>query len=223
MRRLGPCVAIVVAMHGALLLTPTRPAAALALSTAVPAALQMRLVELQPLAPMRAETRRLDPVVVTNAAVPKAEPRTSGDTLVAPPPVVVGDTFVPSSPMPVAQEPTLLGLSLPGQASEDDLFVARSLLSVPPTPLAPLVIDYPPFDGEMLRYVGELTLFIDETGAVVRVRAEGTSLPPRLEEAARSAFLSIRFRPGELMDHGAVKSRIRVEVVFEGGAPPSTG
>jgi hypothetical protein len=35
--------------------------------------------------------------------------------------------------------------------------------------------------------------------------------------------MSVRFRPGQLAEHGAVKSRIRVEVVFENGAPRLTG
>jgi len=99
------------------------------------------------------------------------------------------------------------------------MFLARSLLAVPPTPLAPVIIAYPDVPGMAERYSGELTLFIDETGAVVRVRVERNALPPALEEAARNAFMSVRFRPGELTEHGAVKSRIRVEVVFEGGAP----
>ncbi len=68
-----------------------------------------------------------------------------------------------------------------------------------------------------------MTLFIDETGAVVRVRCEGNTLPPAFEEAARNAFMNVRFRPGELADHGAVKSRIRVEVVFEAGEPLLVG
>jgi hypothetical protein len=64
--------------------------------------------------------------------------------------------------------------------------------SVPPMPLAPVIISYPDTVGAGERHAGELTLFIDETGAVVR---------------------------GELAEQGAVKSRIRIEVVFEGGAP----
>jgi periplasmic protein TonB len=124
--------------------------------------------------------------------------------------------------VPIA-ESGLLGLSLPGVANEDDQYVVRSLLTVPPVPLSPVVIDFPDFKGEANRYVAALTLFIDESGVVVRVKAEGNALPSPLEEAARNAFMRARFRPGELTDLGAVKSRIRVEVVFESGAPRQVG
>ena len=72
------------------------------------------------------------------------------------------------------------------------------------------------------RFRGELTLFIDETGMVVRVRKEDDGLTEALEEVARRAFMETRFSPGELSDAGAVKSRIRIEVVFDGGALPLT-
>jgi hypothetical protein len=223
-RRMGPCIAIVVAMHGALLLLPMRPAVASAPASAGHAALHVRQVEQRP-APaesMRADNRRPEPTVADDAEAPAAASRTLQEPI-APPSRDATEPLTPSVPMPIVEVPTLLGLSLPGMASEDDQFVMRALLSTPPTPLAPVVIEYPPLDGASQRYVGELTLFIDEAGVVVRVRAEGEPLPPVLEEAARSAFLSVRFRPGEMTDHGAVKSRIRVEVVFEGSARPSAG
>lgn len=124
---------------------------------------------------------------------------------------------------PSARVVSVPGWSLPGMADEDDLFLARSFLAVPPTPMAPVIITYPDFVGIAARYSGELILFIDETGAVVRVHVESGVLPPALEEAARHAFMSVRFRPGELAERGAVKSRIRVEVIFEGGAPQQLG
>jgi hypothetical protein len=80
--------------------------------------------------------------------------------------------------------------------------------------MAPITIDYPPIDDDNGRYVSELTLFLDESGNVVRARVDGPRLPFALEEAARSAFLAARFAPGWLVGE-TVKSRIRVEVVFE--------
>ncbi len=105
-------------------------------------------------------------------------------------------------------------------ATEDDAFVARALLAVAPQPLDTVIVPVPTSlrVGEVHR--GELTLFIDETGTVVRVRAETDTLPDELVELARQAFMAARFAPGELTDAGAVKSRIRVEVVFDGGADP---
>ncbi len=105
----------------------------------------------------------------------------------------------------------------PGLADEDDLFLARSLLTLPPQPLAPVILPDVDSVGPGERHRGELTLFIDETGTVVRVRSETVDLPTELEEVARRAFMEVRFAPGELADLGAVKSRIRVEVVFDGG------
>jgi hypothetical protein len=54
-------------------------------------------------------------------------------------------------------------------------------------------------------------------------RSCACALPPALEDAARKAFVQARFRPGEHAEHGVVKSRIRVEVVFEGGMPLRLG
>lgn len=130
---------------------------------------------------------------------------------------------------PMAADPVLpqvdsfMGLSLPGVATDEDLYFPRALLSVPPAALDLVVIDYPRFDGDAGRYVAELSLFIDETGRVARVRVDSGSLPPALEDAARRAFTQARFRPGEAAEHGAVKSRIRIEVVFESGQRPPSG
>jgi hypothetical protein len=219
MRRLGPCIAITIAVHAFLLAVPMRPAAASSARTALLAAVQTRLiVSTEP-----ALHRAADVVPSTS---PADRTLSVGDL---PAPVLKRNALELQS-HPVIEpavfiqiaDAGLFGVSLPGIANEEDQFLVRSLLSAPPVPLAPVIIDYPNFfKGEPGRYVGELTLFIDESGAVVRIKAEGTALPEILEDAARSAFRQVRFRPGELAEHGAVKSRIRVEVVFESGAPLS--
>lgn len=122
---------------------------------------------------------------------------------------LVGTVAAPLAPKPV--------LALPGTDADAD-YLPRSLLSQPPAPLAPVLIDYPPIDDDKGRYVSELSLFIDATGNVAKVRVDGPQLPPALEAAARSAFLGARFAPGQL-DGQAVRSRIRIEVVFESAAP----
>lgn len=66
------------------------------------------------------------------------------------------------------------------------------------------------------RFRAVMTLFVDETGQVLRVRLEpdeAGTLPPVLEDSARQAFLAGRFEPGELGGR-AVRSRLRVEVEF---------
>jgi hypothetical protein len=220
MHRLGPCIAITIAVHAFLLAVPMRPAAATSVRSSAHPTVQTRLI-----VPSVAAVE----LAVDDAPKGSAADRTlSAADLPAP---VLARNPIELQPQPAVEpalfvpiaEPGLLGLSLPGIANEEDQFVARSLLSTPPVPLAPVIINYPDFQGEASRYVGELTLFIDESGAVVRVKVEGSALPPLLEDAARNAFMQVRFRPGELTDHGVVKSRIRVEVVFESGAPLQVG
>jgi hypothetical protein len=110
------------------------------------------------------------------------------------------------------------GWALHTMPGEDDAFLARSLLSLPPQPTVPVIVPTPEFVSAGDHFRGELTLFIDESGTVVRVKPEDDGLPPALEDVARRAFMTVRFAPGELADLGAVKSRIRVEVVFDGGS-----
>lgn len=101
----------------------------------------------------------------------------------------------------------------------DDAFLPRSRLTVPPVPLSNVVIEHPLAEGGRRHYVGELSLFIDETGRVVRIRSDGTPLPQALDDAARAAFAGARFTPGEV-DGRKVRSRIRIEVTFD--EQPST-
>jgi hypothetical protein len=93
-------------------------------------------------------------------------------------------------------------------------YLPRSALSVGPRPQLPVLIDYPPFVGDAERYVCEFEIFIDDNGGVVRVVADDPSLPSILAQAVRDAFLLARFTPGEV-DGLAVRSRMRIEVVFE--------
>jgi periplasmic protein TonB len=82
----------------------------------------------------------------------------------------------------------------------------------------PVLIDYPSIPGVPGTHVGLLSLFIDETGKVVRVRVDSQTLPLEMQDAARSAFMGAAFTPG-LVDGLPVRSRIRVEVTFEAGIP----
>jgi len=116
---------------------------------------------------------------------------------------------------PVA--PASLAATDAGEAPGDG-YVPRPLLSIAPQPEIPVVIPAPSSDsgtGRLIgRYSGVLALYIDEQGHVRRIEAEPPALPESMERAARAAFLGARFSPGQ-MDGRAVKSRIRVEVVFD--------
>ncbi|MGA0612367.1 energy transducer TonB [Caldimonas sp. KR1-144] len=99
-------------------------------------------------------------------------------------------------------------------AADGPDYLPRPWLSVAPTPVEPVALDYPALEGDTGWHRAVLALFIDEAGVVQRVRVEEAELPAALEEAARKAFMGARFRPGEL-DGVAVRSRLRVEVEFD--------
>ena len=96
-------------------------------------------------------------------------------------------------------------------------FLPRSALSVVPHALTPVLLTTPP-SAPNGRYSAELTLFIDETGQVRRVRVDSAGLLPDLEAQARQAFMTTRFQPGEV-DGRPVRARLRVAVEFEALGP----
>lgn len=112
-------------------------------------------------------------------------------------------------------------LGVPGAAapaaisvSDRESFLPRSRLSVPARPTAPVVLAAPPLGMEPVRYLGILSLYIDEHGQVQQIEADEPFLPTRLEQIARDAFMAVQFSPA-LVDGRPVKSRQRVEVVFD--------
>lgn len=211
LRRLGPVVAVVVAAHALLLAVPREPVVPQGAASAVQS-VKVRLLEAPPPeAPtVVAAAATAAPVADRANAMAQAVPPTEPAVLPQPP---LPPAAAPAVALPPAE--SLLGLSLPGIANEDDLYFPRSQLAVVPAATDVVTIDYPVFAGDAGRYTAELSLFIDETGRVARVRVDSTGLPPALEEAARRAFSRVRFRPGEAPGQGVVKSRIRVEVTFE--------
>lgn len=93
-------------------------------------------------------------------------------------------------------------------------YLPRRELTAAPAPSHEVPLLWPPEGVPAGHYAEVLTLFIDETGQVRKVRVEGDGLPPLLKRQAQESFLGARFAPGQL--HGqAVKSRIRIEVAFD--------
>ncbi|MDH6591957.1 hypothetical protein M2165_001846 [Variovorax sp. TBS-050B] len=122
-----------------------------------------------------------------------------------------------SMPQPPAAFETSQITSTDGFDGSD--YLPRRLLTVAPSPVAPIVLGAPEDSVPAERFVGILSVFIDESGRVKHVREDGTSLPPSLSEIARHAFASAFFSPGQL--NGApVKSNFRVEVVFDNSGTP---
>ncbi|CAN7671255.1 hypothetical protein [Variovorax paradoxus] len=93
-------------------------------------------------------------------------------------------------------------------------YIPRSQLTKPPSALAAIVLNAPEGKFGAERYVGVLSLFIDEEGHVKHVAAEGVKLPPMLEQVARETFIAAPFSPGQVAARN-VKSRVRIEVVFD--------
>ena len=100
-------------------------------------------------------------------------------------------------------------------------YVPRPQLTVAPRPSADIVLVYPadgPADG---RFVATVTLYIDDEGWVRRVDVTGDeTLPAALRLAARESFGGTRFSPGEV-DGIVVKSRLRIEAIYESRALPA--
>jgi hypothetical protein len=215
-RRIVPLIAAVVAAHAMLLALPRQLPVAQGRLPAHAPAVQVRFVE-----PQRHDATIAQPLIATldPAMAPARSALPAPAALPLSEQLPTQDVAAPASTalaVPLAPpERQWLGMALPGVPTEDDHFFARSALSVAPAALQPVLIDYPVFQGDAGRYVSELSLFIDETGSVVKVRVDGDALPPPLEAAARRAFLNARFRPGEAPEFGVVKSRIRVEVTFD--------
>lgn len=102
-----------------------------------------------------------------------------------------------------------------GHDDGDDRYLARSQLDEPPAAQAEIELPFPA-TAPLGSYRAVLTLFIDASGLVQRVRTErteGAGLPPSLDDAARQAFLAARFDPG-VKNGQPVRSRIRVEVLY---------
>lgn len=97
---------------------------------------------------------------------------------------------------------------------EESGYIPRPRLTLPPVIQAPVLLAWPEMDLEG-SHSAKVSLFIDEQGIVRRVRIDTDGLPPAFQDTVRLAFLGARFFPGQLEGQD-VKSRIRVEVTFDG-------
>lgn len=115
-----------------------------------------------------------------------------------------------------AEAGTALSTTTPAPSSDasDSYYVPRPLLSVTPIAKQAVLLAAPPEAAMHGRYVGILSLFIDEQGRVQRITFDEPSLPEAFERAARETFAAAQFTPGEI-DGTAVKSRLRIEVIFD--------
>lgn len=214
---MAPLAILVVGLHAVVLAMPVRSATP-DHASAQAGQMQVRLISSSaalawPAPAPEPQSEPMSPPAAAPAATPAAQAEADAATA-APGPVPAPQSAAPASASPPAPS---FGLVVPAADRDGDYF-SRALLSLAPRPIDPVVIDYPALEKDSGHHVSELTLFIDETGRVARVRVDGPSLPPALEDAARRAFAAARFRPGEA-EGRAVKSQIRVEVVFDNRPP----
>lgn len=199
---------MVVCAHWALLSSPAPQATAV--TATAPGG--VRSVQVRHIA--AAAPRDADPVATPAPQAHKA----IGDSARVPAREGPGPQSIPSvSPLPDALEQVAAEVEAPSTAERLDPYAGylpRSVLTIAPRALTPVVIDYPRFDGEADFYSGEFDLFIDDDGSVARVTVATPDLPGILGNAVNEAFLSARFAPGEL-EGRPVRARIRIEVTFD--------
>ena len=212
---MGPLVILVIGLHAALLAIPVRSAR----SDHAPAAggqMHVRLLAAPLAQPAPAIAGAVDPAS-TVAPDPVLQPPMPASPPLAQALPASTEAKTRAAAADLSPPAPAIGLVLPGGDRDGDYF-PRAMLSLAPTPVDPVLINYPVFIQDSGHYTSELTLFIDETGRVSRIRLDGPALPAALEEAARAAFVNARFRPGQAQGQ-AVKSQIRVEVVFDNRPP----
>lgn len=206
-----------------------RDTRASAASLPVPVGMSVRVAQAAAAAPARAVLApSTEPTAEASEPPPPAAPVTAPVTAATPPAETSAQATqaaplepVPIGPSPITEPAPTLAAATPIEdaptadvGGAPDRYHARRELSRPPKALSPIDIVFPPGVPTPGRHAAVLAVYIDELGQVRKVRTQGEALPLAFEDAARNAFLSARFRAGELEGRN-VKSFILVEVVFD--------
>lgn len=93
-------------------------------------------------------------------------------------------------------------------------YIPRPQLSIAPSALTPIMIEAPLEQREPQRIAGILSIYINESGKVDHIKPSGLEEFPEFEKAALAAFRDMTYTPGQVQGQ-VVKSRIRIEVVFD--------
>lgn len=102
-------------------------------------------------------------------------------------------------------------------------YIPRGELTVAPKLLSSVQVPFPEDVGGIVDLTVQVTLFIDEKGAVQRIRVDTPHVHPAFERALQETFGAARFAPGEL-HQVPVRSQVRLEVAFQAaGSGPSAG
>ena len=100
-------------------------------------------------------------------------------------------------------------------------FIPAALLKQGPSVAGAVNIFRPAGELDHTAVTVYLTLFIDEQGSLVRASADDPEHYPAFAKAAIESFSSATFTPGRIGQR-AVKSSMRIEVVFEPEVPVPT-
>lgn len=130
----------------------------------------------------------------------------------------------PVQPPPAPAEPApaiLPALEIP--LFDDPTWYPAKQVDVHPSPLQPVLPDYPPNAGEK-GVAGTITLLllIDEQGIVKEVSVVEAKPEGYFEESAMGAFRAARFAPAQ-KNGRAVKSRVLIRVTYELGSASKSG
>lgn len=114
------------------------------------------------------------------------------------------------SPPTTVSAPGLIDLPMPQYFSAGDL-------DRKPEAVGEVLLAYPTELPHVKQSRVVLSLLIGDQGTVDRVIVESADAPKEFEELASQAFAAARFTPG-LRNGITVRSRLRIEVTFEGEA-----
>ena len=173
---------------------------------------------------MHVQLKTIGPPLTVAAAEPQASLPASV-ALADPPPYETPEllapfpsdlTTGPADPAPVVDPQLPVPAPIAVSEFNEDEYIPVARLAVRPRAMGRISVPYPPDVDRTGVSSAKLTLFIDEEGTVVKLKVDDSDLPPQFQETANNAFAQARFKPGRTDDH-AVKSRMRIEVMFDGG------
>ncbi len=146
------------------------------------------------------------PAPVAGPVLP--DPSTSDDDAAFSPAEVADEVAETAAAADSADAPVEIPLPM------QEIFFKSSELEQQPSPLAPVLPEYPAHArAKALEGSVRLLLMIDERGGLRHLEVLDASPPGIFDEAALSAFRSVPFSPGRRGDE-AVKSRMIIKVDF---------
>lgn len=166
----------------------------------------------RPAAVLDADTAATEPrpgAAATESAADPALPPPDPAPAPAPAPAALPAAATASASAPQAPAPS-------GDGGGDE-FLPRSALTVAPRVRSEVRLDYPTA-APLGRFRGRVTLFVDETGSVRRMRFEtpDAEFPAVFQDEVRQRFSAATISPGEV-DGRPVKAQHVIVVDFDAG------